>query len=95
MFLIFGIFEQDSLGSDLVDFVSGSKCIFLSKLFSDVSHAGQGGKKIRGGSKMNGQETVGAQFKRQLASLMDTIATVCSLSCFVLLFLLSICQYSV
>jgi myosin heavy subunit len=77
------------LGSDLIDLVCGSESTFLSSLFgpenkspgvANGEHAlerKRGTLKTKGGTKINGQETVGAQFKRQLSALMDTIESVC------------------
>lgn len=69
--------NKDSLGSDLVDVVRGSTSSFLSSLFSSdkagVAERKRGPAKAKGGTKIIGQETIGAQFKLQLSSLMDTI----------------------
>jgi len=68
--------NKDSLGTDLVHLVQGSQSRFLASLFlADtvrLAERKRGPLKAKV-SKISGQETIGAQFKRQLSSLMDTI----------------------
>ncbi len=68
--------NKDSLGADLVHLVQGSQSKFLASLFladtARLVERKRGPLKAKG-PKISGQETIGAQFKRQLSSLMDTI----------------------